>query len=178
MAKSMNRRDASRLTLISPPDAEPGFILDAVAAHHSKVLKLCADLEGVADSLPGSVNPVACMALAKTLLPSLSLTHEFEEDQLFSLVRTIWPGRLGYYEPIMARLESDHRQDQGYAQEIVEVLSDWAMCADTCNAETTGYMLRGFFEGLRRQIWFEQVVLINPIKDYLSHPGEIAGRGQ
>lgn len=137
-------------------------LLEVMRAQHARLETLCASLEEIADSLPLDVDPTLCMQVARTLSPTLLCAHKFEENRFFPAARSVFDDK-PQFDAIARRLCEEHREDQGYGEEISEALSDWGLCTDRQGAETTGYMLRGFFGGVRRHLRFETVVLISPI---------------
>jgi hemerythrin-like domain-containing protein len=54
------------------------------------------------------------------------------------------------------RLRYEHWEDESFADEVADALIRFVTDRASSNAETLAYMLRGFFEGLRRHIAFER----------------------
>ncbi|TIT74091.1 MAG: hemerythrin domain-containing protein, partial [Mesorhizobium sp.] len=54
------------------------------------------------------------------------------------------------------RLRAEHVEDECFADEITEILLAIGHGERVDNAEAIGFMLRGFFESLRRHIAFER----------------------
>ena len=137
--------------------------------HRGEQLELCKSLEDIADSLPDSVEPQICLQTARALYPAVKSAHEFEEEQLFPIL-----DRLKKADPAldasMERLRYEHWEDESYSQELTDVLMDWARGGNRRNPEATGYMLRGFFEGLRRHIAFEMDHIIPLIQKMYDDP--------
>lgn len=130
-----------------------GWLADAQAEQ----LALCDELEEIADSLPGNVNRQKCIYAAKTLAPLVRGIHHYEETNLFPrVIRST--GRLADDETL-SRLRYEHLQDEGYAEELTEALFALGS-GKPVNMEAVGYMLRGFFEGMRRHIAFERSHLL------------------
>ncbi|MBC7283494.1 hemerythrin domain-containing protein [Hoeflea sp.] len=128
-------------------------------AHHEQLL-LCDRLEEIADSLPDSVNKQKCLYAARALGPMIRSGHRFEEDVVFPLIS----GQLEGDEKIKAtlnRLRFEHCEDECFAEELTEALHALAEGAEDINIEATGYMLRGFFEAMRRHIAFENEFLLS-----------------
>ncbi|MEZ5871211.1 MAG: hemerythrin domain-containing protein [Nitratireductor sp.] len=130
-------------------------LVDRLKAVHAKQLRFCEELEEIADSLPDNLDPKLCLSAARMISTMLKEAHEFEEGSLFALLRQRHPGD-GDLADSLERLRYEHWEDESYAEEISLVLMDWAMCTSRRSAEATGYMLRGFFEGVRRHIAFER----------------------
>ncbi|MCB1448813.1 MAG: hemerythrin domain-containing protein [Nitratireductor sp.] len=130
-------------------------LVERLKAIHANQLRLCSELEAIADSLPDNLDPKACLSIARMTPSLLKQAHDFEEGSLFSLLRERLPDDAELADSL-ERLRYEHWEDESYAEEISAVLMDWAMCTSRRSAEATGYMLRGFFEGLRRHIAFER----------------------
>ena len=56
----------------------------------------------------------------------------------------------------IARLKFEHVEDECFAEELTDTLTRLGSGDGSVNAEAAGYMLRGFFESIRRHIAFEQ----------------------
>lgn len=121
-------------------------------------LGLCALLEDIADSLPHNVSRSNCLLAAQNIHPIVQAAHTFEEQYLFPklLKDGHTPEEL---EPVLARLHAEHCEDESYGDEIVDALEELAS-DQLANIDKLSYMLRGFFEGLRRHIAFEQEHLL------------------
>ena len=132
-------------------------------AHHAGKLRLCEQLEAIADSLPDHVDPQVCRTAALGIVPTLRDAHMFEDSVLWPVLRQLRPDdeRL---EASLQRLHYEHLEDESYADELAAVLVDEAMVINR-NAEATGYMLRGFFEALRRHIAFERDHILPILQD-------------
>lgn len=130
-------------------------VVERLKAVHANQLRLCSDLETIADSLPDNLDPKLCLSIARMTPSLLKQAHSFEEGSVFALLRELRPRDTDLAESL-ERLRYEHWEDESYAEEVSTVLMDWAMCTSRRSAEATGYMLRGFFEGLRRHIAFER----------------------
>ncbi len=128
-----------------------------------EVLGLCNLLEEIADSLPDHLDRRKCQFAATTLEPLLFDVHNFEENSIFPMARSELK-RLGAPSHCIDRLEAEHVEDQGFAGELASAL-EAAIVDSDFNADLLGYMLRGFFDSVRRHIAFERdyiLVLIDP----------------
>ncbi len=148
----------------------PGDILQVMESHHRRLLQLCDRLERVADGLPDDVDVKLCLRLARTLPDILEASHRFEEEVFFPRMRALYDADL-LVASNLARLRGEHREDQSFGTEVAEVLLDWGLCAGQHDAEATGYMLRGFFESMRRHVAFEQAYLV---ASYRAHVNALA----
>ena len=53
------------------------------------------------------------------------------------------------------RLHAEHWEDESFAFEVQDALIEFAQNPKQSNVEALAYMLRGFFEGVRRHVAFE-----------------------
>ena len=128
-----------------------------------EVFGLCNMLEEIADSLPGKLDRRKCQLAATSIEPLLFDVHRFEESSIFPVARRELH-RLGAPSQCIDRLEAEHVEDQGFAGELAAALGN-AMEGGNFHADTLGYMLRGFFDSVRRHTAFERdylLVLIDP----------------
>lgn len=126
---------------------------------------LCSALERLADNLPGAVKPNDCLALARGIPAIIKRAHRFEEDVLFPYMcahASTYPG----LRSTLDRLHGEHWEDESYADELHLELAEF-VDGDARNSEKLGYMLRGFFEGLRRHVAFEREHLL-PMLDGMA----------
>lgn len=117
-------------------------------------LAICDTLEEIADSLPANVDPRKCLDVARVLLPLVMDVHRYEEDTLFPTVTA--PDGEETLTASLTRLRFEHVEDECFAEELTDTLNRLGRDDRTVNAEAAGYMLRGFFESIRRHIAFER----------------------
>ncbi|MCO6186190.1 hemerythrin domain-containing protein [Rhizobium sp. L1K21] len=122
---------------------------------HIEQLSLCDTLEKIADSLPDDVDKAQCLAVEKSLPSLIKRIHEFEENTLFPWLEAQLPDREDLRETLN-RLKFEHVEDECFAEELLDLLHKMAVGGKPANAEAAGYMLRGFFESVRRHIAFER----------------------
>lgn len=138
--------------------------LQATLEHHLTVqFNLCCALEKVADSLPDDVDTREVLSLAKTIGPIVMRSHEFEEKVLFPVLRDLSDHDKGL-AATLDRLHGEHWEDESYAEEVQSGLTDFVSGQLKTGVDTLAYMLRGFFEGLRRHIAFEREHLLPLLK--------------
>ncbi|HEV7305719.1 hemerythrin domain-containing protein [Ensifer sp.] len=129
-----------------------------LARAHEEQLALCHCLEEIADSLPADIDRQKCVYAAKVLEPMIREMHASEESLVFP-----WIERTFRADPTIGatleRLKYEHCEDECFAEELTEMLERLGAADETVNAETAGYMLRGFFTSLRRHVAFEQECL-------------------
>ena len=63
----------------------------------------------------------------------------------------------------LERLQYEHWKDESFAEEVSDGLIKFVSDSDHPSADTLAYMLRGFFEGLRRHIAFEVEHILLPL---------------
>ncbi len=126
---------------------------DVWSAHDEK-LRLCEALEELADSLP-AVDRLRCLQIAGILVPLLRVSHRYEEEVVFPAFRKSCPDAAASASSIR-RLTTEHVEDECAAQDITEVLMTIGRGGPVDNPEALGFMLRAFFETLRRHIAFER----------------------
>lgn len=146
----------------SVADMELDQIIATMRNNLATQLALCEELEAIADSLPGDVDAQKCLHAARTLYPAIKRAHDFEENKVFPLLSADMGTYYGGSQPPLAssleRLRYEHWEDESFAEELSDALAQ--RVTDVANAETIGYMLRGFFEGLRRHIAFESELIL------------------
>lgn len=133
-------------------------LVDVLERAQGAKLELCDQLEKIADSLPKSVDRQACIHIAHALGGVLKMAHDAEESQLFPVLE-----RSDYLvinaPSIVEHLRMDHIGDAFMAEEVVEVLMSYGADEPLHEPEAAGYMLRGFFTGLRRHVALERELL-------------------
>ncbi|ATN34519.1 hypothetical protein ACO34A_11980 [Rhizobium sp. ACO-34A] len=128
---------------------------------HEEQLALCSELEEVADSLPASINRQKCIYAAKALGPLIKGVHHYEETVLFPWIETALSETPRLHDTL-DRLKFEHFEDECFAEELTDALLKLGSGIPV-NMEAVGYMLRGFFEGMRRHIAFEREYLLPQI---------------
>lgn len=132
-------------------------------------LALCDTLEEIADSLPDNIDRQVCVHTARVIGPIIDRAHRMEEDVIFPALEPFGVLVIDL-KATLERLRIEHAGDESFAEELVEVLMSYGAGNPVHNAEATGYMLRGFFESLRRHIAFESE-LLGPILLQLGGKG-------
>lgn len=132
--------------------------------HYRDLLTLCDALELVADDLPRPPAAGHCRRLAASLAATLAATHREEEQVLLPLLALAGRPALGQ---LASRLRREHDADSLAASEIGEALMALAEGGSILSADATGYMLRSFFESVRRHVHAEQdmIALLRPAGD-------------
>ena len=136
-----------------------GDAIQAFARAHDDKLSLCQTLEEIADSLPDEVDKQKCKLAAREIWPLLRSVHSFEEKIIFPALAD----RLAHVDGIdetIARLKSEHAEDECYAEELTDTLLLLGAGDRGVNFDAVGYMLRGFFESVRRHVAFEREIVL------------------
>ena len=127
----------------------PHHRLEALEEVYDELLALCDGLETVADSLPHAVTPRLCLTLAAGLEPLVARTQQLEEEALFPLLASSHSRQWG---PTLARLRAEHPADHSIAAEVSEALHDLGNGRAALSPDAMGYLLRSFFESMRRHV--------------------------
>ncbi|MBW8446786.1 MAG: hemerythrin domain-containing protein [Arenimonas sp.] len=130
---------------------------------HEEQLALCGELEEIADSLPANVNRQKCIYAAKSLGPLIKGVHHYEENILYPWLESS-SQNLEHLRETLDRLKFEHFEDECFAEELTDALLKLGS-GSAVNMEAVGYMLRGFFEGIRRHIAFEREYLLQRLPD-------------
>lgn len=145
---------------LAPPGEVPSEeALDLFVEGHRVKLDVCDSLEVVADQLPDAIDHLGCINLASALVPLLRSIHAFEERTVFEAYSALEPGSARVAASIN-RLRSEHVEDQCFADEVTAALMKLGRGRAVGNAEEIGFMLRGFFETMRRHVAFEREHLL------------------
>ena len=129
--------------------------LDIARVHQGK-LHLCAAMEDIADALPSAVDRMECLRIASELVPLLRESHRYEEETIFPAFEKVQGASYAARAASVRRLRAEHVEDECAAQNLTEVLLEIGHGAVIDNPEALGFMLRAFFETLRRHIAFER----------------------
>jgi len=133
--------------------------IELLLAENESHKKFCDSIEVIADSLPGKVDKAKALKAARVLKHELPMHHRLEETVLFPVLLKYAADEDNMVE-IVDRLKEEHAIDEGFSEELVEVLEILGAGKAVENANMVGYMLRGFFESYRRHlVWENNVVL-------------------
>ncbi|MEO0636338.1 MAG: hemerythrin domain-containing protein [Pseudomonadota bacterium] len=133
-------------------------MIQELTVHLETQLKLCTALEKIADDLPDKVCRQSCLHAARSIYPIIKSAHQFEEERLFPALQSALEARPASAGNPIQRLMEEHWEDESFGQEIADVMREFVAGRDA-NTDKLGYMLRGFFDGLRRHIAFERELL-------------------
>ncbi|MCR6670578.1 hemerythrin domain-containing protein [Devosia ginsengisoli] len=116
--------------------------------NYRTLLALCDALEVIADSLPHADTRL-CLSTADALERLVEDTHEFEERALFPVL--LASGRLEL-EQTVVRLRQEHVSDSDTAGEVSEALHALVAGRSPLSPDAVGYLLRAFFDSMRRHV--------------------------
>jgi len=145
----------SRREIFMPAGRSDGEILPGAVMKraHGEKLRLCDALEMIADALPAA-DRLKCIGAANAIVPLLRSIHQYEETIIFPAYEAASGGNANLAS--IRRLRAEHVEDECFAGELTEILLAIGHGETVDNAEAVGFMLRGFFESLRRHIAFER----------------------
>ena len=131
----------------------PSPTISVLNYHLKTQLALCNSLEEIADGLPDNIDNQECLHIARSIYATVKRAHDFEENVVFPLLTRNGDDHI---TATIDRLHGEHWEDESFAQELQDALIKFVADRQHGNAETLSYMLRGFFEGIRRHIAFEK----------------------
>lgn len=137
-------------------------MLETMRANMSVQLDICSELERIADTLPDNIDRQACLRAAQRICPAIRAVHEFEEKEVFPTLRAA--AAEPAIDQTIERLRFEHWEDESFAAELQETLQGFVRGEETVVVESLAYMLRGFFEGMRRHVAFEREYVMPLIK--------------
>jgi len=148
----------------APPQATPDTPVPAGIAvtlrHYLKEQsRFCDRLETMADLLPDGVDDRDCLLMAQNIVPLVKRAHEFEEGTVYPLLIAT-PEMSPELLATLERLRFEHLGDEEFAGDLCNSLRQFVTDRQACNVESLAWMLRGFFESVRRHIAFEREHLL------------------
>lgn len=136
---------------------KPASPLNRLRSSYERLLGVCDELEVFADGLSRRVPASHCAELIQRLSNTLTTTHEEEELVLLPVLSSSsQPG----LRNLATRLRQEHIFDSQVVMEIEEALLDWAGGIPGLSPDAIGYLLRSFFESVRRHVRTEQDLLL------------------
>ncbi|ODT72611.1 MAG: hypothetical protein ABS75_03475 [Pelagibacterium sp. SCN 63-23] len=123
---------------------------------YTALLGLCDALEAVADDLPKVPQSSRCRLLAFQIEDLLAAAHHEEEQLLLPMLAQSDRPEL---RQMASRLRREHDTDNQSALELRDTLLDLARHQFPRSPDAIGYMLRSFFESLRRHVEAEQDII-------------------
>jgi hemerythrin-like domain-containing protein len=160
----MQQRTSNPGTLFAQGEGDPDRLTSReVAATYRSFLAekkwFCDRLETLADLLPDGVNNQDCLHLAQIVVPLVMRAHAFEEQVVFPYLAKS-PNLPDSAKESLERLKYEHFGDEAFAHDLCISLREYVTHRDRANPETLSWMMRGFFDGVRRHVAFEQALLL------------------
>jgi hypothetical protein len=118
--------------------------------------QLCGLLEHIADDLPHA-SAFECRDAARRLRSDLPAHHAIVAELIEAVRGNLGPAA----RRIADQVALEQIEDEGLAEEIASELDPAAISITAATAERLGYMLRCFFNGCRRTLFIESL-LLNP----------------
>ncbi|MBZ9725867.1 hemerythrin domain-containing protein [Mesorhizobium sp. CO1-1-11] len=126
-----------------------------VARWHGQKMRICDEMEAIADGLPSRVDRLKCLLVANELVPLLRMCHGYEEEYVFPAFAGKGADDAARTASVR-RLKAEHVEDECAAQDLTDTLLAIGHGGAIANAEALGFMLRGFFDSMRRHVAFER----------------------
>ena len=152
----MTRQKVSGSGINKFPPSDP---IELLLSAHAQHYELCDILERIADGLPDDADPFLCRMALDQLTVALPRHHRDEEVGLFPLMEKRAQPEDNISEHL-AQLCLEHATDESFAHELSGELVILSQGKRPNNPNMVGYMLRGFFEGYRRHLHWENTVLL------------------
>ncbi|AGB44928.1 hypothetical protein Mesau_02506 [Mesorhizobium australicum WSM2073] len=133
-----------------------------VCRWHDQKLRICDELETIADGLPAKVDRLKCLLVANELLPLLRMSHAYEEEYVFPAFASDTT-HVASRVASVRRLKAEHVEDECSAQDLTDTLLAIGHGGAVANPEALGFMLRGFFDNMRRHVAFEREHVLSTI---------------
>lgn len=133
--------------------------LGVIEEEHALQIELCDVLESIADDLPDRADRELARVAVSILTRSWPAHVALEEECLFPLLRQRSAGDAMAHD-ILDRLEAEHEHDEDFAGEIAMALQAFVDEGVIENPAMLGYMLRGFFDGQRRHVAWENATIL------------------
>lgn len=141
--------------------------LGILREEHALQNELCDLLEAIADGLPHVFDAALAHVSISILETGMPSHMRLEEEALFPLLRRRLPEKHALHSALDC-LEHEHDRDGAALVEIVDALRSAITDGRVANPDMLGYMLRGFFEGQRRHIAWEEAVVLPAATDILD----------
>lgn len=163
MAAKNGFRMAPVIVLQAPCPPGMDQSVRALLQEHAGLRRLCDRLEATADALPRLPPPQARQDLALAL--GKLAQHQAREE---AVLRQLLPlrGAGGLATRLLAQIAGQHALDQIHAQDLGGALTAPGMAEAPVLA--LAYMLRCFFDGCRRAMAFEELVILTLARGRLS----------
>lgn len=136
----------------------------SIAVEHQMVRDLCVELESIADRLPHLPRPGEVAAIAASLRAGVPAHCRHEEAEFrYYMARRKNPPR----ELVVAveRLASEHSDNEPLGHELADALEAALFSGPDTNTNALGYLIRLYFETMRRHLMWEEFVIKCLLRD-------------
>lgn len=120
---------------------------------------LCDQLEAVADDLPHVIDLRKICSAAQFLKIKLPVYHRDERECLFPMLRHRARQETDIV-PVLSQMQFFQVDDEGYASEVVDLLSAMMSGSAPGAPAGNGYLLRGFFQNYRRYLSWQSLFVL------------------
>lgn len=138
-------------------------IISSLQVFHNQQAILCDQLESLADGLPDHFDIQEALIVARQIMPVICDAHQFEETMLFNLIDDDKATSQS-----LERLRFEHWEDEASGEDLADALLSYAKSTNSERQDNStdklAYMLRGFFDNLRRHIAFEAEYIIPAVE--------------
>ena len=134
---------------------------------HALQNELCDLLEAIADGLPHQFDRSLADVSVSILETGMPSHMRLEEEALFPLLRRRISATHALHSALEC-LEHEHDRDGAALVEIIDALRSAITDGRVSNPDMLGYMLRGFFDGQRRHIAWEEAVVLPVAREVLT----------
>lgn len=165
--KPMERDVGTATPPAAAPVKEQLDPIDRLYREHALQLALCDALESIADGLPDRIDTRLVREVTTILAHGMIPHFRIEEDVIFPLLLKRAHGDSAL-SAALEQLKSEHDRDADLSDELSEELDSIARKGRVRNAEMLGYMLRGYFEGQRRHIEWENAIVLPAARRVLT----------
>lgn len=130
-------------------------------------IQMSDQLEDIADGLPNSVYKSVCADLTVRLPNLMDLSWTINRDIVYpALLRHAPPS--GLTKETVERLSNERLTDQGYVEDVCDLLACLAAGGQIHEVNAAGYLLRATFESTRRTAAFELEYVMPAIRRHLT----------
>lgn len=158
---------AAPFSTASPEQAAPAGIALTLQHHLKEQARFCDRLETMADLLPDAVDARDCLLMAQNVVPLIKRAHDFEEGTVYPLLLSL-PDTSTELKSTIERLRYEHLGDEEFAGDLCVSLRQFVTDRGSSNVESLAWMLRGFFESVRRHIAFEREHILPLVQRHSS----------
>ncbi|MEL6980223.1 MAG: hypothetical protein AAGM38_16295 [Pseudomonadota bacterium] len=162
------RRSRSGAADAPPPEnGARAALFRALAEEAQEELRLCDEVEALADHLPEMC--ASCCSRMGAQLVRRAREEEYAIGAcMIAQLRADPYGETAVLKAALDQARLDRIDDQGVAFELSEALVQAAVAKGRAGAPALGYLMRNFFEGRRRRTAWESAALFEPAKLLLS----------